>query len=78
MSAPTSIEQRTFDDATVVEHATAAAEAIRAINHLARGGPMPAPLIYEVLGYLKEAAHRFPKPWTRSPTRWATRCSSTT
>jgi hypothetical protein len=61
MSEPTSIEQRTFDDATVVEHAAAAAEAVRAINHLTRGGPMPAPLVYEVLGHLKEAAHRLPQ-----------------
>jgi hypothetical protein len=49
MSEPTPIEQRTFD-ATIVEHATAAAEAIRAINHITRGGPMPAPLVYDVLG----------------------------
>jgi hypothetical protein len=61
MSEPVPMEQRTFHDATVVEHARAAAEAIRAINHLTRGGPMPAPAVYEVLGHLKQAAHRHPQ-----------------
>jgi hypothetical protein len=60
MSEPP-IEHRSFDDATVVEHATAAAEAVRAINHLTRGGPMPAPLVRDVLGALKVAAQRLPQ-----------------
>ena len=51
----------TYNDATVVEHAAAAAEAIRAIAHLTRGGPMPAPLVYEILGHLAEAAHALPQ-----------------
>jgi hypothetical protein len=59
-------EPHTDNDATVVEHAAVraaalAAEAIRAINHLTRGDPMPAPLVYEVIGYLAEAAHRLPQ-----------------
>jgi hypothetical protein len=53
--------EQTYNDATVVEHAAAAAEAIRAINHLTRSGPMPAPLVYEILGHLAEAAHRLPQ-----------------
>jgi hypothetical protein len=61
MTEPTPIEARTYHDATVVEHAVAAAEAIRAINHLTRGGPMPAPLVYDVLGHLTEVAQRLPQ-----------------
>ncbi|MGH3529837.1 MAG: hypothetical protein ACRDQ6_21400 [Pseudonocardiaceae bacterium] len=57
----TPMAERLYNDATVVEHAAAAAEAIRAINHLTRGGPMPAPLVYDVLGALKEAAQRLPQ-----------------
>ena len=54
-------DHATYHDATVAEHAAAAAEAIRAINHLTRGAPMPAPLVYEILGHLAEAAHRLPQ-----------------
>jgi hypothetical protein len=61
MSEPTSIAHRTYNDATVTEHAAAAAEAIRAINHLTRGGAIPAPLAYEILGALKAAAQRLPQ-----------------
>ncbi|MGQ0846537.1 MAG: hypothetical protein ACT4QF_20635 [Sporichthyaceae bacterium] len=61
MSDPTPVGERTYNDATVVEHAVAAAAAIRAINHLTRGEAMPAPLVYEVLGHLEEAARGLPQ-----------------
>jgi hypothetical protein len=61
MDDPDPVVARTFDDAGVVEHAAAAAAAIRAFTHLTRGGSMPAPLVYEVLGHLIEAAHGLPR-----------------
>lgn len=49
--------EQSYNDATVVGHAAAAAEAIRAINHLTRSGPMPAPLVYEILGHFADSAY---------------------
>ncbi|MGQ0846515.1 MAG: hypothetical protein ACT4QF_20520 [Sporichthyaceae bacterium] len=61
MSDSTPVGERTYNDATILEHAAAAAEAIRAINHLTRGGPMPAPLVYDLLGELKVLVQRLPQ-----------------
>ncbi|HEX3828926.1 MAG TPA: hypothetical protein VHV82_16825 [Sporichthyaceae bacterium] len=61
MSESVPDDRRTFNDADAVEHARAGAEAIRAINHLTRGGPLPAPTAYEILGHLKELAQRLPQ-----------------
>jgi hypothetical protein len=44
----------------VVEQAEYAYEAVRRINHLT-GGPMPAPLVYQVLGNLKMVGHSLPQ-----------------
>ncbi|HEY3263306.1 MAG TPA: hypothetical protein VGJ95_24040 [Pseudonocardiaceae bacterium] len=44
----------------VVEQAEAAYEAIRRINHIT-GGPIPAPLLYQVLGNLKLLGHSLPQ-----------------
>jgi hypothetical protein len=61
MSDPTPTPERTYNDATVLEHAAAAAEAIRAINHLTRGEAIPAPVVYEILGHLAEALQYLPQ-----------------
>jgi hypothetical protein len=53
--------QATYDGATLVEHAAAAAAAIRAITHLTRGAVLPAPHVYDALGHLAEAAHALPQ-----------------
>lgn len=44
----------------VVVQAEIAYEAVRRINHIT-GGPMPAPLLYSVLGYLKQVGHGLPQ-----------------
>lgn len=49
----------------LVEHASTAAEAIRAINHATQTGPIPAPVLYELLGELKLAAQRLPQALTQ-------------
>lgn len=36
-------------------------EAVRSINHLTQGGPIPAPTVYEVLGNLKGVGHLLPQ-----------------
>jgi hypothetical protein len=64
MSEATPIEDRTFDGATVLQHAVAAEAALRAINHLARG-PIPAPVAYDLLGELKILAQRLPQALTQ-------------
>jgi hypothetical protein len=45
----------------VVQDADDAAERIRSINHLTGGGAMPAPLVYDILGNLKNVGHRLPQ-----------------
>ncbi|TCN28170.1 hypothetical protein EV644_103670 [Kribbella orskensis] len=46
-----------MDAATAVEHADAASEAIRALNHITRPD-VPAPLAYDLLGRLSEVGYR--------------------
>jgi hypothetical protein len=69
----TDIERSIFNDRTLCGHEDAegtqvmgwpevAYESVRAINHLTSNGlPIPAPVIYEVLGNLKGVGHLLPQ-----------------
>lgn len=46
---------------SLVDHAEAAAEAIRQINHLTISMTQPAPVVYRVLGNLQAVGQRLPQ-----------------
>jgi len=49
----------------VVQLADDAYQAIRAINHITLGAKAPAPLVYDVLGSLKNVGHLLPQALTQ-------------
>jgi hypothetical protein len=49
------------DSPQAVQHAHAASDAIRELNHVTVGAKIPATLLYEVLGDLKNVGHRLPQ-----------------
>lgn len=57
---------RIFDDGDADQSwPEVAYESIRGINHLTSGGPIPAPVVYDVLGNLKGIGHMLPQALTQ-------------
>jgi hypothetical protein len=55
-----STEEPEDEEPQVVQHAADAYEAVRSINHLTFGA-VPAPVVYDVLGNLKNVGHLLPQ-----------------